>query len=654
MKRHFTKKRLFSAGAFLMVTGTIIGTQFNKTTEDPRYILASVSRGTVVTTVTGSGQVSAENQIDIMPKVSGTLARTFINLADEVTTDTPLFAIEQKDAAKTVRNAEQSVRDSEISLEAAQILYEKLIKPESNSNLLQAQNSYNQAERSLNKLLEGPDELDVMTTESKVKTAEQNAKLSSDGITPKIVRDSYDNSVNTMKNLTVTLQKSLDDANSILAIEGSVGNVNFANLFSALDQSKKIQARMDYDLAKMDIASARSATDLLAINNEDISKIDTARSRIKIALDSAAKLLNSVKAGLEASLTSSSFSQSSLDQYKSTIQSDLSSVTNAYATIKSLEDNVDKAYQDYDNAESSLSIAKADLAKLLAGTDADQITQAREALAERKQALDDAKLGADDIEIKTAKNTIKQRESSLQNARDTLNDAYETLNDYTVRAPFNGIIAKLDAQNANQVSPSTALATLITKSKIAKITLNEVDVAKVAVGQKVTLTFDAVPDLTIAGTVAEVDLIGTVSQNVVSYSVKIAFDTQDDRVKAGMSVSASIIIDSHVDVLMVPNGAIKIANGQASVQILSVTTSDAEAAQGIASKTSPEFKAVEVGLSDDQSTEIISGLNEGDRVVIRVIEPGATTTATQSAATRQSQSSSIRIPGLTGGGAMGR
>ncbi len=649
MKRYFTKKRLLSAGAFIAVTGTVIGTQFNKTAEETRYVLANVTRGTIVTSVSASGQVSAENQIDITPRVSGTLLRTFIKLGEEVGTDTPLFAIDQKDAAKSMRNAEQGVRDAEISLEAAQISYEKLIKPESSTALLQAQNSYNQAERSLAKLSAGPDVLEVMSAEAKVKTAEQNAKISADGVTPRTVRDAYDDSVNALKTLTVTLQKSLDEANDVLAIEGLTGNINFKNLFSVLDQSKKMLAHTSYDLAKAKIAEARAATDLLAISGEETAKIDEAKDKMQAAIKATADLLEAVKAGLEASLTSSSFSESSLDQYKSTMQSDLSSVTNAYATLKSLTDGILKAYEDYDNALSSLSIAKADLAKLLAGSDQDQIAQAKETLAERKQALADVKIGADDIEIKTAKNTIKQRQSSLQNARDELRDAYDAMNDYTVRAPFDGVMAKIDVQNASQVSPAATMATLITKAKIAKVTLNEVDVAKATVGQKATLTFDALPDLSIVGTVAEVDLIGTASQGVVSYNVKIAFDTQDERVKTGMSVSASVITDTRVDVLTVPNSAIKTANGLTLVQILKTTANEAESLLGVTSETLPESKEVQTGLSNDQFTEIISGLNEGDRVVTRIIEAGAT----QTGAKQTTQSSSIRIPGITGG-AMGR
>jgi HlyD family secretion protein len=96
------------------------------------------------------------------------------------------------------------------------------------------------------------------------------------------------------------------------------------------------------------------------------------------------------------------------------------------------------------------------------------------------------------------------------------------------------------------------VATLITKQKIAQVSLNEVDITKIKSGQKVNITFDAIENLNITGQVLDVDLVGTVSQGVVSYNVKIGLDIDDERIKSGMSVSASIITDIRQDVVSVP------------------------------------------------------------------------------------------------------
>ena len=128
----------------------------------------------------------------------------------------------------------------------------------------------------------------------------------------------------------------------------------------------------------------------------------------------------------------------------------------------------------------------------------------------------------------------------------------------------------------------------------------------------------------------EVDLVGTVTQGVVNYNVKIAFDTQDDRVKSGMSVSASIITQTKQDVIVVPNSAVKIQNGAHYVEVVDKNTAATDN-QGVALSTTPTQQAVEVGISDDTSTEITSGLSEGDKVVTKTISGTATTATTNSA-----------------------
>ena len=234
-----------------------------------------------------------------------------------------------------------------------------------------------------------------------------------------------------------------------------------------------------------------------------------------------------------------------------------------------------------------------------------------------------------DLDVRTQELAVKQRENALL-------DAKEKLADYFVRAPFGGVIAQLQLEKGDSISPSTVLGTLITKQKLAEISLNEIDAARIKTGQKATLTFDAIPELSISGEVAEIDAIGAVSQGVVTYGVKIGFDTQDERVKTAMSVSAAIITDIKQNVLFVPNSAVKQQNDAYYVEIFAGETE------------APRRQAVQTGLANDTVTEIINGLNEGDAVVTRTIQ----STSAQTAET-QPQSGGFRIPGLPSGGTGG-
>jgi HlyD family secretion protein len=145
----------------------------------------------------------------------------------------------------------------------------------------------------------------------------------------------------------------------------------------------------------------------------------------------------------------------------------------------------------------------------------------------------------------------------LQSAQLSLQEAQTTYDNYTVTAPFDGIIGNVTLQPGQNASPSTAIGTLVTNHYISTIVLNEVDVAKVAVGQPVNITFNAIPNLIATGTVTEVDTVGTVSSGVVSYSVQISINTTDPQIKIGMSVNANIITAEAANVVVVPNAAVK-------------------------------------------------------------------------------------------------
>ena len=119
--------------------------------------------------------------------------------------------------------------------------------------------------------------------------------------------------------------------------------------------------------------------------------------------------------------------------------------------------------------------------------------------------------------------------------------------------------------------------------------------------------------------------IGTVSSGVVNYNVKISFDTSDERIKPGMTVSADITTETKENVLLVPGGAVKTLNNESFVQVFNPEIYLASGSQGIASGRTPEQKKVVVGASDDTNVEILSGLQEGEQIVTRTIS-GATTT----------------------------
>jgi HlyD family secretion protein len=239
----------------------------------------------------------------------------------------------------------------------------------------------------------------------------------------------------------------------------------------------------------------------------------------------------------------------------------------------------------------------------------------------------------------------------VDTAQAQLDTDQNNYNNDIITAPFDGQIAVLGIQKGDQITSATVLATLVTKQELVQVSLNEVDVAKVKVGEQATLTFDAVPDLTLTGKVTEVDIIGTVTQGVVNYNVQIGLDTQNDQIKPSMSASADIITDVHQDVIAVPSGAVKTQNGQSYVQLLNSANpaSTAGGQSSVTSNVAPTQQAVTVGLSNDTMTEITSGLKEGDMVVTQTITSGTSAATTSASNSRTGGGGAIRIPGIGGG-----
>lgn len=274
---------------------------------------------------------------------------------------------------------------------------------------------------------------------------------------------------------------------------------------------------------------------------------------------------------------------------------------------------------------------------------------ASKSVRDAQLSLDSANLRYEQIkddyeDDKATSDDKKQQKITIQQKENALSDAKESLADYYIKAPFDGIVTGLSVQAGDSVENSDVIATVITQKKYAKISLNEVDAVKVKSGNKAILTFDALSDFTIKGEVTKVDTIGQVSQGVVSYDVEISFDYDSENLKPGMSVDAEIITDSKEDVLIAPSSAVKLQGDKYYVQVVRVS-GQKEDSQG-ESKVSFAKKNVEIGITDDVSVEIISGVDLGERIVTQL--PKSATTGVE----KESKGllDSIRIPGMGGGG----
>ncbi len=519
---------------------------------ETRYVLGAVSRGTIVASVSASGQVSSSRSLDLKPQVTGTITYVAVKPGQEVKQGQLIASLDSGDAQKTLRDAQNN-------LETAKLALEKLQAPASGLTLAQAQNAVSSAQDALSK--------SYVDSENDIVSA-----------------------FLTLPDLMVSLQ---DIIIGTTASHGSQWNIDYyENSTSALDQkafSYRDQAYQDYKTAKD--TYDRVYADYRAMGaNPDTTTIEKMASETN-------ELLQDVSGSLK--------SANSFIQFYSTTLTNHSQNPSSVAT---------KALTDLASYISDISTKASSIS-----SDVSTIKSSKQSLTEKQLSLQDTTDGADPLDVRGDQLTIQQRQ-------DAVTDAYATLAKYSVRAPFAGTITSV-AQYVGDQGGSATLATLVTPQQIAKLSLNEVDAAKVKVGQKATLTFDAIEDLTLTGTVAQVDVAGTVSQGVVSYTVDIAFDTQDARIKPGMTVNAAIQTATKQDVLTVPSSAVKTQNGVSFVQVFNPALPETSSTAGVTSATPPQMVEVETGISDDTNIEIVSGLTEGQQVVTRTITGASQTSS---------------------------
>jgi RND family efflux transporter MFP subunit len=636
----------------VLVGGSVLYARTHPPSEPLRYVLTPAMKGTLVVSLRGSGQVLGQNQLEIKPTVSGVVRAVLVAPGEGIKEGDALFEIDRTLALRAVRDAAQSVKDATISLQSAELSLKKIKQPPEALSLLQAQNSVRQAERALVKLQEGPDVFALRQAETDLENQRNELKYASDQKTPLTVREAYDDAIPTLKTTIQSFQQIILDTESVLNIRDGMPKDPYIEFVR--DTGALVRATNEYLPAKNVVEALRKRVDVLPVTNASVAEINSVIQDMERAITILDPYLRSVAEVASTALPSSSRTQATIDGFRTTIQADRSTLASKQAGLTALKRSFTTAEESHESIQAAVLKAELALEKLKAPVDPGEVEAAKERKEEAEKSLAKLQEGPDEIEILTAENTIAQRRASVASAREKLADAQESLNDYTIRAPFDGVAARVASQRGDTVSASTAVATLLTNAKIAQLSVNEVDAAKLKVGQKATLTFDAISELSIAGAVYEVDSIGTVSQGVVNYVVKILFQTQDERVKSGMSVSASIITDLRTDVVLLPNAAIRRTGDAATVQVvLNASSTNTAGAQGIPSATPPEERLVETGISNEEMTEVTQGIREGELVVTRTIDPNTATLAPRTATGAGAATGGLRIPGLGGAGGGG-
>jgi len=267
-------------------------------------------------------------------------------------------------------------------------------------------------------------------------------------------------------------------------------------------------------------------------------------------------------------------------------------------------------------AHAALEAARAQLEAVRSGPDADQIraaeAQVRSAIAQREAAEAELALERADptaAELEAARARVKQAQASLDQAQLSLDGA-------TLRAPFDGVVGAIEIAEGQIVSSGQTAIVLADISRFtAEMAVDELDVAQLSEGQSAVVTLEALPDLTLEGRIARIapaaqeasaDLAASIDAagTATAYDVTIALDPTDAPIRAGMTANATIDVSQVTDALVIPTWIVRVDRTTGQTYVHRPTGGE------------PERVDIEIGARFNGTVEVVSGLEEGDRLIL--------------------------------------
>lgn len=567
----------------------------------PEYVTAKVYKGDLKQTVSATGSIKAAEDISLNFKTTGKISDIKVKVGDEVKAGQELARLDAKDLAMQVQ---------------------------------QAQANLDAARANLKKIEEGASPEDINVTKESVNSAQvsyDNAVKNLDAVRQKALQDiqssqqSYDDSIVDYNNVVAAQNQNLINArdnalakidNNLFLMNDSLDKINIiltdsslSGTFSIMDFQSKVNSQNSYDSAKTSLTSSQPIFDQAKATKSD-SDIDQALTVSLRNMNEVLGALSDMSLALINSVASQNISETSLDTYKSTITAYQSSLNSALTSTQTAQQTLANTRITKDtqiaSAQSMVNTKKEALNTTKAASDLsiqtaqNQVAAALSSYDYANSQLSLKQAPARDVDLNAQRAVVRQLQAALSLVSANYSDT-------VLRAPVDGIVTKVNYEKGETTSlTSTApVIVMLSKNKYEiEVDISESDIAKVKVGDLVTVDFDAFgPDRKFDGHVVKVDPAETVIQDVVYYKVTISLDKEETDVKPGMTANIIIKTAEKSGVLIIPQRAVKRDDqGQRYVDILE--------------NNEKVSKDVEIGLKgDDGLSEVLSGLIEGEEVI---------------------------------------
>ncbi|MEE9198958.1 MAG: efflux RND transporter periplasmic adaptor subunit [Dehalococcoidia bacterium] len=559
--------------------------------------VVEVGRGDLDISVSASGVVVAPHQANLSFESAGTVAELSVELGDTVSRGQVLARLETSSLERAVAQAEAVFSAAQLNLQKAQEPYDEKDFARAEAAVAQSEAGLKTAQLNLEKAQEPYDEKDIAGAEAAVSSAQAALKAAQDAL-----EDTW----------------KLYDGNAIADAEAAVRNAQVAleNAQRDLESAQETQAT-NIAVAENSVPTLERAYIQAVDKHYNIGCTPAACSQVEPRIFAGG---GTVEGEVDAAWIA-------LVQARSAL---IVAQLGAVKAIATAENGVDKAGDTLRNAEQ-------DLEDALEGADASdievkesQIESARAALRQAQAQLADIRAGADAIDIEIKEHEIESALATLRKAQAELADikagpdavdielseaqvtsatialaeAREKLEKAAITAPFDGLVASVSSKMGDKVMAGAVVIRLIDPGEFeVEATVDELDVYQVRPGQAVHISLDAIPGDTLSGTVTAMSPVAQRETGVISYQVIISLQPSTDiALKDGLTASTEIVIDSLRDVLLVPSRAVSRSGDDRVVQVV------------VSGKL--QERVVETGTSSEGQTEILSGLSEGEKVLV--------------------------------------
>jgi RND family efflux transporter MFP subunit len=561
---------------------------------------AQVARGAVTQTVAVSGSVSSAGTVKLNPPANGKVAQLLVTVGQQVTAGQPLAAMDTTDLQAAVTTAQNN-------LAGAQTNYDKAVSgvSDAQSTLVQTQqsaaNNIATAQSALAKLKANysASETSFANLSTSVKPDVQTFTSAING-----VRIQLQQTINDMSDRATPDVQSA--RSSLYSADTSLVNAqSFANgqLASALTDFASARDALAATITTFDAALATGGDPSSASTGYQtaLSVYNNTTTRLSTALDAPTSALSSAQGNIGAAQQNVNTSTSRADGYLDQARADFVSLQSLLTTESQLATALKSRITQISSSITTITDA-------ISGSYVNAVQNVTAAQVQAAQSIQSAQTS-----VNNQPSNVQSAQNSLNNAQTALATAQSNLDNAVIKATVAGVVTTITAQVGENVSSTSTTGFIVianTGTMALHGTVGEADVVKLKLGQVATVTVDAIGTARMTGKVTSLDPVATIAAGVPVYGIDVTIDLPNQAVKPGMSGTANVIIASSPNALTVPNLAVKTASGR---RYLTVMTNGQQV------DTDVTF-----GISNDTVTEILTGVQEGDVVVLP--QPRATAT----------------------------